>query len=121
MRSTLHNPIPEKFGELQIIHSLKDIFEHFEDVRINSIIPEIENFEFVNSKLGKVAGRSVLSDQQQHKFTNDSKIHMNIDGPEKPPEFDLPEPVSQYSFEPSLEQLNFMEGLCVTQAQSNLY
>ena len=41
--------------------------------------------------------------------------------PEKPPEFDLPEPVSQYSFEPSLEQLNFMEGLCVTQAQSNLY
>ena len=46
---------------------------------------------------------------------------MNIDAPEKPPEFDLPEPVSQYSFEPSLEQLNFMEGLCVTQAQSNLY
>ena len=121
VRSTLHNPIPEKFGELQIIHSLKDIFEHFEDVQINSIIPEIENFEFVNSKLGKVAGRSVLSDQQQHKFTNDPKIHMNIDGPEKPPEFDLLEPVSQYSFEPSLEQLNFMEGLCVTQAQSNLY
>lgn len=121
MRSTLHNPIPEKFGELQIIHSLKDIFEHFEDMQINSIIPEIENFEFVNSKLGKIAGRSVLSDKQQHKFTNDPKIHMNIDGPEKPPEFDLPEPVSQYSFEPSLEQLNFMEGLCVTQAQSNLY
>ena len=121
MRSTLHNPIPEKFGELQIIHSLKDIFEHFEDVQINSIIPEIDNFEFVNSKLGKVAGGSVLSDQQQQKFTNDPKIHMNIDGPLKPPEFDLPEPVSQYSFEPSLEQLNFMEGLCVTQAQSNLY
>ena len=93
VRSTLHNPIPEKFGELQIIHSLKDIFEHFEDVQINSIIPEIDNFEFVNSKLGKVAGGSVLSDQQQQKFTNDPKIHMNIDGPEKPPEFDLPEPV----------------------------
>ena len=56
VRSTLHNPIPEKFGELQIIHSLKDIFVHFEDVQINSIIPEIDNFEFVNSKLGKVTG-----------------------------------------------------------------
>ena len=38
----------------------------------------------------------MLSDQQQQKFTNDPKIHMSIDGPEKPPEFDLPEPVSQY-------------------------
>ena len=46
---------------------------------------------------------------------------MNIDGPEKPLAFDLPELVSQYSFVPSLEQLNFMEGLCVTQARSYLY
>lgn len=61
-----------------------------------SIIPETDNFEFVNSKLGKVASGSVLSDQQQQKFTNDPKIHMNIDGPEKPPVLDLPEPVSQY-------------------------
>ena len=38
----------------------------------------------------------MLSDQQKQKFTNDPKIHMSIDGPEKPPEFDLPEPVSQY-------------------------
>ena len=108
MRSTLHNPIPEKFGELQIIHSLKDIFEHFEDVQINSIIPEIENFEFVIANSAKllVVRRCLINNN-----TN-LQIHMNIDGPEKPPEFDLPEPVSQYSFEPSLEQLNFMEGLC---------
>ena len=40
---------------------------------------------------------------------------------EKPPAFELPELVSQYSFVPSLEQLNSMEGLCITKAQSNLY
>ena len=73
-------PHSEKFGELQIIHFLKDIFKHFEDMQINSVIPETDNLEFFNSKLGKVAGGSVLSYQQQQKFTNDPKIHMNIDG-----------------------------------------
>lgn len=90
-------------------------------MQINSVIPETDNLEFVNSKLSKVAGGLVLSYQQQQKFTKDPKIHVNIDGPEKPPAFDLPEHGSLYSFVPSLEQLNFMEGLCVTQAQSNLY
>ena len=36
IQSTLYNPIPEKFGELQIIHSMKDIFKQFEDLQINS-------------------------------------------------------------------------------------
>ena len=45
---TLFNPIPEKFGELKIIHLLKDMFKHFEDMQINSIIPETDNLEFVN-------------------------------------------------------------------------
>ena len=72
-------------------------------MQINSVIPETDNLEFVNSKLSKVAGGLVLSYQQQQKFTKD------------------PEHGSLYSFVPSLEQLNFMEGLCVTQAQSNLY
>ena len=49
-------------------------------MQINSVIPETDNLEFFNSKLGKVAGGSVLSYQQQQKFTNDPKIHMNIDG-----------------------------------------
>ena len=62
VQPTLFNPIPEKFGELQIIHSLKDMFKHFEDMQINSI-PETDNLEFVNGKLGKVAGGSVLSYQ----------------------------------------------------------
>ena len=67
-------PHSEKFGELQIIHFLKDIFKHFEDMQINSVIPETDNLEFFNSKLGKVAGGSVLSYQQQQKFTNDPKF-----------------------------------------------
>ena len=62
VQPTLFNPIPEKFGELQIMHSLKDMFKHFEDMQINSI-PETDNLEFVNGKLGKVAGGSVLSYQ----------------------------------------------------------
>ena len=62
VQPTLFNPIPEKFGELQVIHSLKDMFKHFEDMQINSI-PETDNLEFVNGKLSKVAGGSVLSYQ----------------------------------------------------------
>lgn len=29
IQSTLCNPFPEKFGELQIIHSMKDTFKQF--------------------------------------------------------------------------------------------
>ena len=43
-------------------------------MQINSVIPETDNLEFFNSKLGKVAGGSVLSYQQQQKFTNDPKF-----------------------------------------------
>lgn len=40
VRSTLYNPIPEQFGEPKIIDSLKDIFKEYEDMQINSIVPE---------------------------------------------------------------------------------
>lgn len=47
-------------------------------MQLNSILPDTDTLEFVNSKLGKVAGGSVLSYQQQQKLTNNPKIHMNI-------------------------------------------
>ena len=121
VRSTLYNPIPEQFGNLQIIDSMKDIFKQFDDMQINSILPESDNLDFVNSKLGKVAGGSVISYQQRQIITNDPKIHMNVDGPEKPPAFDLPVLENQYEFVPTLEELNFIDGLRVSQAQSCLY
>ena len=65
VRSTLYKPIiPEQFGQLQIIDSMKDIFKQFDDMQINSILPETDNLDFVNSKLGKVAGGSVITYQQ---------------------------------------------------------
>ena len=80
VQSTLYNPIPEHFGEPKIIDSLKDIFKQYEDMQINSIIPETNTLDFVDSKLGKVACGSVISYQQCQNTTNDPKIHMNIDG-----------------------------------------
>ena len=38
--STPYNPIPEQFGEPKIIDSVKDIFKEYEDMQINSIVPE---------------------------------------------------------------------------------
>ena len=90
VRSTLYNPIPEQFGEPKIIDSMKDIFKVYKDMQINSIVPETNRYDFVDSNLGKVACGSVISYQQRQNTTNDPKIHMNIDGPENPPAFDVP-------------------------------
>ena len=121
VQSTLYNPIPEHFGEPKIIDSLKDIFKEYEDMQINSIIPETSTLDFVDSKLGKVACGSVISYQQRQNTTNDPKIHMNIDGPDKPPAFDVPSLGSFYLFVPTLAEINFVEGLSVSLAQSCLY
>ena len=90
VRSTLYNPIPEQFGEPKIIDSMKDIFKVYKDMQINSIVPETNRYDFVDSNLGKVACGSVISYQQRQNTTNDPKIHMDIDGPENPPAFDVP-------------------------------
>ena len=42
VQSILYNPIPEHFGEPKFIDSLKDIFKEYEDMQINTIIPEIK-------------------------------------------------------------------------------
>ena len=120
VRSTLYNPIPEQFGELQIIDSMKDIFKQFDDMQINSILRETDNLDFVNSKLGKVACGSVISYQQRQNITSDPKIQINVDGPEAPA-FDLPVLENQYAFVPTLQELNFIEGLSVSLEQSCLY
>ena len=121
VQSTLYNPIPEHFGEAKIIDSLKDIFKEYEDMQINSIIPETNRSDFVDSKLGKVACGSVISYQQRQNTTNDPKIHMNIDGPENPPPFDVPSLGNYYLFVPTVAEINFVEGLSVSLAQSSLY
>ena len=64
VQSTLYNPISGHFGEPKIIDSMKDIFKEYEDMQINSIIPETNRLDFVDSKLGKVACGSVISYQQ---------------------------------------------------------
>ena len=69
---------------------MKDIFKEYEDMQINSIVPETNKLDLVDSKLGKVACGSVISNQQRQNTTNDPKIHMNIDGPEYPPAFHVP-------------------------------
>ena len=79
VRSTLYNPIPEQFGEPKIIDSMKDIFKVYKDMQINSIVPETNRYDFVDSNLGKVACGSVISYQQRQNTTNDPKIHMNIE------------------------------------------
>jgi len=80
VQSTLYNPIPEHFGEPKIVDSLKDKFKEYEDMQINSIIPETNRLDFVDSKVEKVACGSVISYQQHQNTTNDPKINMNIDG-----------------------------------------
>ena len=121
VRSTLYNPIPEQFGEPKIIESMRDIFKQYDDMQINSIVPETDALDFVDSKLGKVACGSVISYQQRLNTTNDPKIHMNIDGPEHPPPFDVPSLENNYSAVPTLAEINFIEGLCVSLAQCGLY
>lgn len=69
---------------------MRDIFKQYDDMQINSIVPETDALDFVDSKLGKVACGSVISYQQRLNTANDPKIHMNIDGPENPPPFDVP-------------------------------
>ena len=121
VRTTLYNPIPEQFGEPKIIDSVKDIFKEYEDMQINSIVPETNRLAFVDSKLGKVACGSLISYQQRQNTTNDPKIHRNIDGPENPPAFDVPSLENHYSAVPTLAEINFIEGLSVSLAQSCLY
>lgn len=121
VRSTLYNPIPEQFGEPKIIDSMKDIFKVYKDMQINSIVPETNRYDFVDSNLGKVACGSVISYQQRQNTTNDPKIHMNIDGPENPPAFDVPSLENHYLFVPKLAEINFIEGLSVSLEQSCLY
>ena len=74
VQSALYNPIPEHFGEPKVIDSLKDIFKEYEDMQINSIVPETNTVDFVDSKLGKVASGSVISYQQHQNTTNDPKF-----------------------------------------------
>ena len=119
--STLYNPIPEQFGEPKIIDSVKDIFKEYEDMQINSIVPETNSLAFVDSKLGKVACGSVISYQQCQNTTKDPKIHMNIDGPDNPPAFDMPSLENHYSAVLTLAEINFVDGLSVSVAQSCLY
>ncbi len=118
--STLYNPIPDQFGEPKIINSMRDIFKQYEDMQVNSIVPETDTSNFVDSKLGKVACGSVISYQQRQNTTNDPKIHIYIDGPEHPPAFDVPSLENNYSPVPTLAEINFIEGLCVSLAQSGL-
>ena len=121
VRSTLYNPIPEQFGEPKIIDSMKDIIKVYKDMQINSIVPETNRYDFVDSNLGKLACGSVISYQQHQNTTNDPKIHMNIDGPENPPAFDVPSLENHYLFVPKLAEINFIEGLSVSLEQSCLY
>ncbi|CAH3027184.1 unnamed protein product, partial [Porites evermanni] len=60
-------------------------------------------------------------DGQRQNTTNDPKIHMNIDGPENPPAFDVPSLENHYLFVPKLAEINFIEGLSVSLEQSCLY
>ena len=90
-------------------------------MQINSIVPETNTLDFVDSKLGKVACVSVISYQQRQNTAYDPKIYMNIDGPDKPPAFDVPSLGSYYLFVPTLAEINFVEGLSVSLAQSCLY
>lgn len=121
VRSTLYNPIPEHFGLPKIIDSMRDIFKQYEDMQVNSIVPETDSLDYVNSKLGRVARGSVISYQQRQNTTNDPKIHINVEGPQEPPPFGVPLLKSNYTFVPTLAELNFAEGLSVSQAQSCLY
>ena len=82
-------------------------------MQINSIITETNCLDFVDSKLGKVACGSVISYQQCQNTTNDPKIHMDIDGPENPPAFDVPSLGNYYQFVPTSAEMNFIEGLSV--------
>jgi len=119
--STLYNPIPEQFGEPKIIDSVEDIFKEYEDMQINSIVPETNSLAFVDSKLGTVTCGSVISYQQRQNTTKDPKIHMNIDGPENPPAFDVPSLENHYSAVLTLAEINFVDGLSVSLAQSCLF
>nr|XP_058970809.1 uncharacterized protein LOC131797196 [Pocillopora verrucosa] len=121
VRSTLYNPIPEHFGLPKIIDSMRDIFKQYEDMQVNSIVPETDSLDYVNSKLGRVAHGSVISYQQRQNTTNDPKIHINVEGPQEPLPFGVPLLKSNYTFVPTLAELNFAEGLSVSQAQSCLY
>ena len=49
VRSTLYNPIPEHFGLPKIIDSMRDIFKQYEDMQVNSIVPETDSLDYVNS------------------------------------------------------------------------
>jgi len=98
-----YSPIPEHIREPKIIDSLKDIFKEYEDMQINSIIPKTNRLDFVDSKLGKVPCGSVISYQQRQNTTNDPQIHINIDGSENVPAFDVPSLGNYYSFVPTLE------------------
>ena len=75
----------------------------------------------MDSKLGKVAFGSVISYQQRQRTTKDPKIHINIDTPENPPAFDVPSLENHYSAVPTLAEINFIDGLSVSLAQSCLY
>ncbi|XP_022810646.1 uncharacterized protein LOC111347689 [Stylophora pistillata] len=121
VRSTLYNPIPEHFGSPKIIDSMRDIFKQYEDMQVNSIVPETESLDYVNSKLGRVAHGSVISYQQRQNTTNNPKIHINVEGPQEPLPFGVPLLKNNYTFVPTLAELNFAEGLSVSQAQSCLY
>ena len=55
VRPTLYIPIPEQFGEPKIIDSMKDIFKVYKDMQINSLVPETNRLDFVDSKMGKIA------------------------------------------------------------------
>ena len=114
VRSTLYNPIPEHFGLPKIIDSMRDIFKQYEDMQVNSIVPETDSLDYVNSKLGRVAHGSVISYQQRQNTTNDPKIHINVEGPREPPPFGVPLLKSNYTFVSTLAELNFAEGLSVS-------
>ena len=49
VQSTLYNPIPEHFGLPKIIDSMRDIFKQYEDMQVNSIVPETDSLDYVNS------------------------------------------------------------------------
>ena len=49
VQSTLYNPIPEHFGLSKIIDSMRDIFKQYEDMQVNSIVPETDSLDYVNS------------------------------------------------------------------------
>ena len=57
----------------------------------------------------------------QLSHTNSAKVHMNIDGPENPPAFDVPSLENHYSAVLTLAEINFIDGLGVSLAQSCLY